>query len=127
LFVLTPILLITISSYHISNIDGIIEKLNEDDKVYYSKIAIEKYEHKYLEPLAGHIYYLTVILLIYNFYTRDKEKNKKSNESELKIKNNELLENIIPKNEDKKDGQENLISEEDLYENKSDESDSESD
>ena len=128
LFVLTPILLITVSSLHISNIDGIIENLNDDDQVYYSKFAIEKYKKDFeiLENLAGHLYYLTVILLIYNFYTRDKKKNKKKNENELNIKNNELLENIIPKNVDKKNGQDNLISEEDLYENKSDESGSES-
>ena len=45
LFILTPILLITIGSFHISNIDGIIENLTSDDKTFYSKFAIRKYRY----------------------------------------------------------------------------------
>ena len=123
LFILTPTLLITIGSYHISNIDGLFENLSdagyENERVFFSKLAIGKYNYLYFEHITGHIYYLTVIFLIYTFYSK---KTDKKNENDIKIKNNELLENIIPKNEDKKDGQENNgMLEEDLYENKSDE------
>ena len=121
LFILTPILLITIGSFHISNIDGIIEDLSDDNKVFYSKFAIRKYKYLYLEHIIGHVYYLTVIFLIYTFYSR--EKTKKKYDKNLNIKNNELLEDIIPKNEDKKKGRPTII-EDDLYENKSDESES---
>ena len=125
LFVLTPILLITIGSYHISNIDGIIENLTSEEKVYYSKFAIRKYtdEYKYLEHTMGHVYYLTVIFLIFTFF--NKGKSEKKYDKELNIKNNELLENIMPKKEDKQNGQENTNNsnlEDDLYENKSEES-----
>ena len=126
LFILTPILLITIGSFHISNIDGIIENLTSDDKTFYSKFAIRKYRY-ILEHIMGHIYYLTVIFLIYTFF--NKEKTEKKYDKDLNIKNNELLENIIPKNEDKQNKKENNISnlEDDLYESKSEESESSSD
>ena len=128
LFILTPILLLTIGSFHISNIDGIIENLSSDDKVYYSKFAIMKYENEYLEHIVGHVYYLTVIFLIFTFF--NKGKTEKKYDKELNIKNNELLENIIPKNENKQNGQENNNNsnlEDDLYENKSEESESDDD
>ena len=44
LFILTPILLIKIGSYHISNVDGIIENLDDEEKVFFSKFAIAKYQ-----------------------------------------------------------------------------------
>ena len=123
LFVLTPILLITIGSFHISNIDGIAENLGEDEKIFFSKFAIRKYQYLYFEHIMGHIYYLTVIFIIYNLFTKDK-KGKKDDKN-INVKNNELLENIIPKNDEKKNGQENALDlEDDLYENKSDESES---
>ena len=121
LFILTPILLITIGSYHISNVDGIIENLDDEEKVFFSKFAIAKYQYSYIEAITGHIYYLTVIFLIYTFYS--KGKNEKQFDKNLGVKNNELLENIIPKNDDKKNEQiEEFLYEEDLYENKSDDS-----
>ena len=122
LFILTPILLISIGSFHISNIDGIIENLDEEELVFYSKFGIEKYKHKYFEHIMGHVYYLTVVFLIYTFFSRDKNKKSKDN-TNLNVKNNELLEDIIPKN----DGQQNGLSDEDLYENKSDDDSNDSD
>ena len=83
--------------------------------VFYSKFGIEKYKYTYFEHTMGHVYYLTVVFLIYTFFSRDKNKKPKDN-TNLNVKNNELLEDIIPKN----DGQQNGISDEDLYENKSD-------
>lgn len=38
LFVLTPILLITIGSFHISNIDGIAENLGDDEKIFFPNL-----------------------------------------------------------------------------------------
>ena len=67
LFILTPILLISIGSLHISNIDGILENLDSNDVVFYSKFGIKKYEYLYLEHIMGHVYYLTVVFLIYTF------------------------------------------------------------
>ena len=121
LFVLTPILLITIGSFHISNIDGIAENLNDDEAIFFSKFAIGKYHYLYFEHIMGHVYYLTVIFIIFSFFS----KSKKGKKDDINVKNNELLENIIPKNDEKKNGQENVIDfEDDLYENKSDESES---
>ena len=123
LFILTPILLITIASYHIGNIDGIIEDLSLDDEVYYSKFAFGKYNYFFLEHLTGHIYYLTVIFLINSFYS--KKKSDKKDDNNINIKNSELLENIIPKNEDNQNEQKNSILDDDLlYENKSEKSES---
>ena len=125
LFILTPILLISIGSLHISNIDGILENLeSNDDVVFYSKFGIKKYEYLYLEHIMGHVYYLTVVFLIYTFFTRERNKKAKDNKN-LDIKNNELLENIIPKNDELKEG--NGLSDEDLYENKSDDDSNDSD
>ena len=123
LFILTPILLVTIASYHISNIDGIIENLDEEDEVYYSKFAVGKYNHFIFEQLIGHIYYLTVVFLINSFYSKGKE-DKKKDINNFNVKNNELLETIIPKNEDIQNEQKNSIVEDDLYENKSERSES---
>ena len=122
LFILTPILLISIGSLHISNIDGILENLDSNDVVFYSKFGIKKYEYLYLEHIMGHVYYLTVVFLIYTFFTRERNKKAKDNKN-LNIKNNELLENIIPKNDEQKEG----LSDEDLYENKSDDDSNDSD
>ena len=118
LFILTPILLITIGSFHISNIAGIIENLEKEDAEFYAKFAIKKYDNHPLEHIIGHVYFLTVIFLIYTFYS--KKKSEKKGDKDLKIKNNELLEDIIPKNEEKPNQEKNGILEDDLYENKSD-------
>ena len=117
LFILVPILLITIGIFHISNIDGL---LNLEKNEQLSQFGLIKFQINYYEQLIGHIYYLTVIFLIYNIYSK---KQKKKKENDLKIKNNELLENIIPKKEDKN----KEITDEDLYENKSEDSQSDDD
>ena len=122
IFILTPFLIITMGSYHISNIDGIIENLSDDKKVYFSKFAIGKYNNYYLEHIIGHIYYLTVIFLIYIFYSK---KSVTKHQNNVKIKNKELFENLLLNNEYKNNGKENNgLLDEDLYENKSDESQS---
>ena len=123
LFILTPILLITIGSYHISNIDGIVENLTDEDKLFFSKFAIGKYQHLYFEHITGHLYYLTVVFLIYTFFTK-KIKGKKY---DLNIKKKELLESILHKSAKKISKLDNILKleeEEDLYESKSEDNDS---
>jgi len=126
LFILTPILLMTIGSFHISNIDGILEKISDDDKLFFSKFAMCKYKYLYFEHITGHIYFLSVNFLIYTYYSK---KIEKKNENDLILENNKLLENNIQKNDVKKKGEENNeIQDEDLYENKSEnQSDEDSD
>jgi hypothetical protein len=107
LFILTPILLITIGSFHISNIDGIAENLTDDEIIFFSKFALGKYHYLYFEHIMGHIYYLTVIFIIYSFFSKDKKRKK--DDKNINVKNNELLENIIPKNDEKKMGKKMIL------------------
>ena len=113
LYLLLPMLILTIVSFHISNIDGYFESIKETSLLY-DRLAIRKYSHFYLEHILGHVFYLFVMFLVDSFYSlksKDLEnQNLKSTKSNLV--NNELSDQMI--------GNENGLLDDDLYEDKSD-------
>ena len=116
LYILLPMLFLTLTFSHISNIDGLFEDLRKDKnkKLKLKKFSIEKIKYVSLQYLCGHIFYILLMFLISSLYYFPKVKeiiknkntilSKKSAEIE-KEKNLEKNKNIkndeIENNEDK--------------------------
>ena len=100
LYLLLPMLFLTLAFSHIGNIDGFFEDLNEDRKIQLRRFAIEKYEYVSLEYLAGHAFYILLMFLINSLYYFPKVKEmiknknkiiKKEDEDDNKISNDAIL------------------------------------
>ena len=77
LFLLTPMLMFSLCSYHITNIKGICEFSKEEDKLNYRRLAISKYDNTTIEYWIGHVFFLIVMFLINSIYTAElNHKNK---------------------------------------------------
>ena len=115
-YLLTPMLILSLFSFHISNIHGIdkiCENFSESDKLRYMRFAIGKYESLYVEYWIGHIFYIIVMFLINSIYTDElkpkhiiiedeKEGGKKEKKNEEKKKEENEEEKEGEKNEEKK-------------------------
>ena len=100
LYLLLPMLFLTLAFSHIGNIDGLFENLNDDRKIQLRRFAIEKYEYVSLEYLAGHAFYILLMFLINSLYYFPKVKEmiknknkivKKEDEDDKKISNDAIL------------------------------------
>ena len=105
IFLLTPMVFISLVCFHISNIIGFFEYFEtEEDKVRYMHFGLGKYEYSFLEYYAGNIFYIFIMFLIYSFFNspkKEEEKNKNINlvvEEEKKEKTSLL--NINNSNKD---------------------------
>lgn len=99
LYLLLPMLFLTLSFSHISNIDGLFENLEEDEnkdkKLKLKRFSIEKYdydnEYKSLYYLCGHLFYILLMFLISSLYSfpkvKEMIKNKQTILSEQKSQN----------------------------------------
>ena len=102
LYLLLPMLFLTLIFIHISNIDGLFENLKEDKAMKLKRFSIEKYEYIYIQYLCGHLFYILLMFLISSLYYYEKVKQIiKNKESILSKKNsqqngneNEKIENI---------------------------------
>ena len=109
IYILTPMLFLSLCSAHISNIKGIFEGLSEMEIMKYSRYGFEKYDEDYifLEYLVGHLFFIIVMFLINSIYTAElfprdilpKRKVEKPQKIEMQIMNsiNKLDESILPK------------------------------
>ena len=107
IFILTPMLILSLFAAHISNIRGFFEDLEEKKWKEYSKYGFVKYDNTYFEYLIGHIFFIIVMFLINSVYTaelnskdiEEKVNNKKPKKIEMQILNkiNRLEESILPK------------------------------
>ena len=105
--ILTPMLILSLCSAHISNIDGILEDLDEINELKYRKYGFGKYDIEYLEYLLGHLFFIVVMFLINSIYTFEsipreivpKKKVQKPQKIEMQILKNieKLDESILPK------------------------------
>ena len=82
-FLLTPTLIISLAAFHLSNIDGYFENLNEEKRIKYLHFSLGKYTYPKLEYLFGHIFYFNTMFLIYSLFNEDN--TKKNNNNTLKI------------------------------------------
>ena len=95
LYLLLPMLFLTLAFAHIGNIDGLFENLNEDRKIQLRRFAIEKYEYVSLEYLAGHIFYILLMFLISSLYYFPKVKEMIKNKNKIVKKEDEEDDNKI--------------------------------
>ena len=105
LYILLPMLLLTLSSSHISNIDGFFENLSKDKELKLKRFAIEKYEYVSLPYLCGHIFYILLMFLINSLYYFPKVKEIIKNKtiiSQMSTEENPKNENNIDDNEEEK-------------------------
>ena len=104
IYILTPMLIASLSTFHITNIKGIAEGFNEYEKLKYMRLAIGKYNYPIFEYWIGHLFFIIVMFLINSIYTAElKPKNigsiKFNENKNPEIKNEEK----IKKEEDKND------------------------
>ena len=107
LYILLPMLFITLVFSHIGNIDGLFENMSEERTIQLRKLGIEKYEYVSVTYLAGHLFYILLMLLISSLYYFPKVKeiirnrtnitNKKDDDSnENDEKNNINKDALLP-------------------------------
>ena len=80
LYLLTPMVVITSISYHISNINGFFENFNEEKRRRYLNFALGKFEYSFLEYYGHHLFFMFIMFLLYSFDD--------STEKTIKIKGN---------------------------------------
>ena len=68
LFLLAPMVTITIFFYHLSNINGIFENFNDIRRKKYLNFALGKYEYSFLEYYFHNLFFIFIMSLLYSFY-----------------------------------------------------------
>ena len=113
IFILFPMLILSLSFFHISNIQGYFEGHTDIEKKGYMTIGIKKYDYVYLEYPIGHLFFLLVMFLINSLYTAEEIQQWEIgsiNISEREtprlvemqdLSNNKLKESILPKDNNK--------------------------
>ena len=94
LFLLTPTLIITLGSFHLSNIDGYFEYTKNEQKIKYLHFALGKYDYPKIQYLFGHFFYINTMFLINAFFKR-----RKSSGNQNKRKTHQKLEKQILEND----------------------------
>ena len=142
LYLLTPMLILSLCAFHISNIDGLYEELRIDEtkknstipeeaeeyneelinKLGYMRNGILKFDYPKIEYLIGHIYFIIVMFCINSIYTaelRPKPPVVEEKKDELK---KEKTKKIEEKEEEKEEGKEEKeeVKEEEKNEEKKD-------
>ena len=97
LYILAPMVTITIFFYQLSNINGIFENYEDKRRKKYLNFALGKYEYSYLEGYAHHLFFIFIMFLIYSFYDIRKETKIKKMiiEKDLSINEDEKNEPLL--------------------------------
>ena len=131
IYLLTPMLFLSLCSFHISNIEGIChvcksgkiddknnEKYNDyKEKMKYMRFAIRKYEHPTIEYWIGHLFYIIVMFLINSIYTAELKPRNIGSVKDIENNNSEK-ENKEEENIEKENIKEENIKEENIEEEK---------
>ena len=112
IFILSPMVLLSLSAFHISNITGNFTNLTKEDEVGYARLGLKKYDIVYLEYPIGHLFFIIVMFLINSVYTYEalqEEENEIYEEKVVEMQDlgssNRLDESILSKD----DNEENKI------------------
>ena len=110
LYILSPMLVLSLGFFHVSNIQGYFEYMTNEEKVGYMSLGIKKYDYTYIEYPIGHLFFIIVMFLINSLYTHQEiidieiesiHLSEKHNSSFVEMqdlsKNDELKEIFIPK------------------------------
>ena len=118
IYLLTPMLFLSLISFHLANIKGLAEVNTIDDKLRYKRLALGKYYDPLIEYWIGHLFYIIVMFLINSIFTaelkpknigsikdtelKESQKIDESNEQNLKNEKKEEIkeENQIKEKED---------------------------
>jgi hypothetical protein len=100
LYLLLPMLFLTLSFSHISNIDGLFEELDNEKSAQLEKIAIKKYEYSSWIYLSGHAFYILLMFLINSLYYYPKEEEMIKNKNTIISKHNKEIEEDQKNNHD---------------------------
>ena len=71
LYILFPMLTLSLGFFHISNIEGYFEEFSDIEKIGYMSIGIKKYDYIYIEYPLGHLFFLIVMFLINSLFTAE--------------------------------------------------------
>ena len=71
IFILSPMLTLSLCFFHVSNIPGYLEHLNDIEKRGYMSLGIKKFDNTYLEYPLGHLFFIIVMFLINSLYTAE--------------------------------------------------------
>ena len=112
IFLLTPMIFISLACFHFSNINGYFEenekKENEIKRYKYLHFGLGKYEYSFLEYFLGNIYYIFTMFLLYSFFNSapvaedNKNKLEKYNLEDEEDNDEELNEPLLEINGSKK-------------------------
>ena len=118
--ILSPMLILSLCSAHISNIKGIFDGITDLERMNFSRLGFVKYDYIYLEYLLGHLFFIIVMFLINSIYTSElvpkdieakvKEEKPKKIEMQILKKINKLDESILPKDQKKNNINESTFS-----------------
>ena len=67
IYLLAPALILTITFYHLSNVNGVFENFSDEKRRKYLNFALGKYEYSFLEYYGHNLFFIFVMFLIYSF------------------------------------------------------------
>jgi hypothetical protein len=82
IFLLTPMVFISLVCFHFSNINGFFENYEGEEKIKYLHFGLGKYEYTFLEYYAGNLFYIFIMFLIYSF-NNSPQKQRVINKNEI--------------------------------------------
>ena len=97
-YLLTPMLILSLLSYHISNINGLFENFSDERRKRLLNFALGKYEYSFLEYYGHNLFFVFIMFLIYSFYSSLKTTKIMTYNNSINDANEPLLE-IVPENE----------------------------
>jgi len=125
IYILNPMLFLSLCSFHISNINGLFEYFSDDvdenDKVTmkYMRLGVGKYEFPLLEYWIGHLFYVIVMFLINSICTAELKPKNIGSIKRIEINEENKEEKKVEEQLEKEDkDDENQENEEDIKNNK---------
>ena len=71
IFILFPMLILSLGFFHVSNIAGYFEDLTDKENMGYQSLGLKRYDNTYIEYPIGHLFFIIVMFLINSLYTAE--------------------------------------------------------
>ena len=71
IFILSPMVLLSLCAFHISNITGMFKNLSQKEESGYSRLGLKKYDYEYIEYPLDHLFFIIIMFLINSLYTAE--------------------------------------------------------